>query len=162
MEARRASFLPFSPHPQVKGTVEEKVSQTFQVSPVGVVRRKQDSIEIEIFPRYREALSGLERFSHIIVLYWFHRTDNPIDRLIMQVHPRRDPSKPLTGVFATRSPARPNPVAFSVSKILSIRENAIQIDRTDALDETPVIDIKPYIPESDSRPEAGVPEWVAK
>jgi tRNA-Thr(GGU) m(6)t(6)A37 methyltransferase TsaA len=70
--------------------------------------------------------------------------------------------KPLTGVFATRSPQRPNPIAVFMCTLNKIKENKIIIEKIDAFDNTPVIDIKPYIPNSDSIPNARIPKWVKK
>jgi tRNA (adenine37-N6)-methyltransferase len=133
----------------------------FRIFPIGVTRKEGDSVSVEIHPRYKDALLGLEKFSHVIVFYWFQGSDVPEKRSVLQVHPKGDLNRPLTGVFATRSPVRPNPVAISISRVLAIRENILQIDRTDAFDGTPVIDIKPYIPASDSPSGANVPEWVS-
>jgi tRNA-Thr(GGU) m(6)t(6)A37 methyltransferase TsaA len=76
------------------------------------------------------------------------------------VHPRKDPGIPLHGVFATRSPLRPNLLGMSVCRIIALREDIIEVDQTDALDGTPIIDIKPYIPQSDALPDAVVPAWI--
>ena len=81
----------------------------------------------------------------------------------MQVHPRGNPHNPLTGVFATRSPRRPNLVALSLCRVVAIKENIIEIGGIDAFDQTPVIDIKPYAPGSDvPRESVGVPDWAGR
>ena len=105
---------------------------------------------------------GLNGFSHIIVLYWFDRNDSPDKRATLRVHPRKNPKNPLTGVFGTRSPRRPNLIAFSVCKITKVVKDRIIVQKIDAFDQTPVIDIKPYIPVIDSIPDAVVPEWVGR
>ena len=102
----------------------------------------------------------MEGFSHLIVMFWFDRNDTPEKRATLRVHPRADKNNPLTGVFATRSPRRPNLIGLSVCKIKAVEEDRIVIDSTDAFDQTPVVDIKPYIPVSDCVPEATVPWWV--
>ncbi|MBV2097138.1 MAG: SAM-dependent methyltransferase, partial [Candidatus Thiodiazotropha sp. (ex Codakia orbicularis)] len=79
----------------------------------------------------------------IWVLYWFDRNDTPERRGILQVHPRGNPDNPLRGVFATRAPVRPNLIALSRCRILSIAANRIEIDGIDAFPDTPVLDIKP-------------------
>jgi len=117
--------------------------------------------EIIINEDLTEALSGLDEFSHIIVIYWMHRT-LPSERSIMKVHPRRDPNLPLIGVFATRSPARPNPFGVATVKLLERRDNVLKVTGLDAIDGTPVLDIKPHIPGSDSPATARVPEWLNK
>ena len=94
------------------------------------------------------------------MLYWFHEKDTSENRAILQVHPRGDKTNPLTGVFATHSPVRPNLIALTLCKILSIKESRINIEDIDALDGSPVIDIKCYIPDDTSDPSYRVPEWV--
>jgi tRNA-Thr(GGU) m(6)t(6)A37 methyltransferase TsaA len=126
---------------------------------VGFIRSGKNGTSIEILPGYEEALHGLELYSHIILLVWFHKRDNIPDRKILKVHPRHNKNNPLTGIFATRSPVRPNPVAIYMPSIISINRNIISITAIDAFDGTPVIDIKPYIPSLDSISEAKAPEF---
>jgi len=135
--------------------------ERFSLYPVGVVRKERD-VFIEIYPEYGDALLKLEHYSHIIVLYWFHKNDDPEKRNILQVHPRRHKGAPLSGVFATCSPVRPNLIGLTVCKIISIDKNIIKIADIDAFDNTPVIDIKPYIPRNHLLPESEikVPEWM--
>ena len=116
---------------------------TFEISPIGWVRKADGKTTIEIEKAYQPAMLGLEQFESIWVLYWFDRNDNPEQRAILQVHPRRNPDNPLRGVFATRAPVRPNLIALSRCRILSIEGTTIEIDGIDALPDTPVLDIKP-------------------
>ena len=116
---------------------------TYEVSPIGWVRKADGKTTIEIEKQYEPALLGLDRFDRIWVLYWFDRNDTPEGRNILQVHPRADPGNPLRGVFATRSPFRPNLIALSRCRILAIRGTEIEIDGIDAFPDTPVLDIKP-------------------
>jgi len=132
--------------------------KSFCVYPVGVVRKRDTVAVIEIFDEYMDALLGLDEFSHIYVLYWFHENDTPDKRRTLQVHPRGDRNNPLTGVFATHSPLRPNLVSLTLCKITAINGNKIEIEDIDALDGSPVIDIKCYIP--DSVPDVRLPGWV--
>ncbi len=136
------------------------MSENYFVYPIGIVLKSDGPTVLEIFPAYQEALLGLDGFSHVIVFYWFDRSDTPEKRAILKVHPRRDKRKPLRGVFATRSPVRPNLIGFSVCKIESVEAGRLIVDKIDAFDETPVIDLKPYIPRSDCVPDASVPGWV--
>ena len=99
--------------------------------------------EVELFTEYAPGLQDLEGFSHIILLYHFHRAAQP--RLI--VTPFLD-CKPH-GVFATRAPARPNPIGLSVVRLLGRDRNLLQIENLDVLDGTPLLDIKPYAPQFD-------------
>ena len=130
------------------------------VSPIGSIMKGPGITEIEILDAYTDALLGLEGYSHINVLYWFHGNDTPEKRGILRVHPRKDPKNPLTGVFATHSPVRPNPIALTLCRILSIEEHRIRIDEIDALDGSPVIDIKCYIPDTVTESDILVPDWV--
>ena len=122
------------------------MTDSFQIFPVGFIRKKDDTVLIEIDKKYNDALLGIEQFSHINVLYWFHENDNPQSRNTLQVNPCRNKKNPLTGVFATHSPHRPNLIAMSLCKILSIDGTTIKIDKIDAFDGSPVIDIKCFFP----------------
>jgi tRNA-Thr(GGU) m(6)t(6)A37 methyltransferase TsaA len=108
---------------------------------------------VELFPEYREGLKDLEGFSHIILLYHFHRSQG----FDLQVIPFLD-CKPR-GLFATRAPRRPNPIGLSVVKLLDIRGGTLQIENIDILDGTPLLDIKPYVPEFDG-PTAARTGWL--
>ena len=122
---------------------ERNVAPTYTMSPVGWIRKAAGRTFIEIDRRYQPALMGVENLTSIWVLYWFDRNDSPEKRSILQVHPRGDPERPLRGVFATRSPFRPNLIALSQAKVLSVRDNVIEIDAIDAFADTPVLDLKP-------------------
>ena len=110
-------------------------------------------------PSLSEALDNLDEFSHIIVLYWIHR--HPPGQPPTKVHPMGKRELPLVGVFATRSPNRPNPIGKATVRLLERRGNILKVAGLDALDGSPVIDIKPYIPGYDSVADARVPPWVA-
>jgi tRNA-Thr(GGU) m(6)t(6)A37 methyltransferase TsaA len=98
------------------------------------------SVTLNIFPEYREALSGLHAGASIIVLTWLHRAN----RATLSTHPRNNPDAPLTGVFATRSPDRPNPIGMHTTTITSISEDGVlTLAHLEVLDGTPVVDIKP-------------------
>jgi tRNA-Thr(GGU) m(6)t(6)A37 methyltransferase TsaA len=134
--------------------------ETYQIFPVGVVRKSEQAARIEIFEPYSGALLGLEGFSHIFVFFWFHENDTPDRRKTLRVHPRNDKKNPLSGVFATHSPLRPNLVGLTLCKIKSIRDNHIEIEAIDAIDGTPVIDIKCFIPGAAPNTDVRVPDWV--
>lgn len=136
------------------------MDKAFSIFPVGVIRKTPDGAVIEVFAEYRDALLGLEDFSHINVFYWFHENDNVEKRRILRVHPRRNTTHPLTGVFATHAPVRPNLIAFSLCRIVTIDGCRIRVADIDAADGTPLIDIKCYIPPSVSREEVRLPAWV--
>jgi len=132
----------------------------FTIRPIGYVRspyrEKQDAprqgrlsdtvSEIVIDEQYLPGLEGVERRSHLIVLSWFDRAD----RTLLRATPSHRTVE--HGVFATRSPDRPNPVAFSVVDLLGRDGNILRVRGLDALDGTPVVDIKPYSPEIDCVP----------
>lgn len=99
---------------------------------------------VEVFPQYTEGLQGLEEFSHIYLFYEFHRSDKEVSLL---VNPFLDDKK--HGVFATRYPYRPNPLGFSVVRLSSRQGNLLSFIGADMLDGTPLLDIKPYIPDFD-------------
>lgn len=134
------------------------MSQSFYLKPVGVVKKESEKIWIDIFDENNDALLGLDGFSHIYVFYWFHQNDTPEKRQTLQVHPRGDQQNPLTGVFATHSPLRPNPIALTLCKITAINGSQIEVKDIDAHDGSPVIDIKCYIPESIA--DVRLPDWV--
>jgi tRNA-Thr(GGU) m(6)t(6)A37 methyltransferase TsaA len=115
----------------------------YSVHPIGWVRKSEGRTTIVIDERYQPALLGVETLDAVWVLYWFDRNDNPAARSVVQVHPQGNPENPLRGVFATRSPFRPNLIALSRVKILGVRDNVIEIDGIDAFPETPVLDLKP-------------------
>ena len=96
---------------------------------------------LEIDPRYAEGLDGIKAGTTIVVLFWLHRAS----RDILKVYPRGDRSRGLSGVFATRSPVRPNPIALSELTVLTVEGNRLQVRGLDVLDGTPIIDIKKKI-----------------
>jgi len=116
--------------------------------------------EIEIDKGLSEALDGIEQFSHIIVLYWMHKivTDN----MPLKVHPRGRTDVPLQGLFAVRAPHRPNKIGKATVRLIKRRGNTLEVRGLDAIDGSPVIDIKPYIPGYDSKDDATVPYWITK
>jgi len=101
---------------------------------------------VEVFPEFAEGLKDLDGFSHITLLYHFHR----VQGATLVVTPFMD-SQPH-GVFATRAPKRPNPIGLSIVRLLGIEQNILRIENVDILDGTPLLDIKPYVPEFDQPP----------
>jgi len=99
---------------------------------------------VEVFPQYLEGLDGIEDFSHIYLLYGFHRSDPEVS---LKVQPFLDDQ--LHGIFTTRYPCRPNPLGFSVVQLIKKQINFLYFKGADMLDGTPLLDIKPYIPEFD-------------
>lgn len=119
--------------------------KTFSIHPIGYVRKSAGKTTIVLDKKYQPGLLGIDRKKEIWVIWWFDRNDNPEDRAVLQVHPRADQKNPLTGVFATRSPVRPNLIALSRCKIIAVKGNVIEIDEIDAFPGTPVLDIKRVI-----------------
>ena len=136
------------------------MEESYQIHPVGVIQKDEESTIIEIYAEFVDALLGLESFSHVIVLYWFHKNDTLENRKILRVHPRGDKRNPLTGVFATHAPVRPNLIATTLCKIESIESNRIRIDKIDAYEGSPVIDIKCFIPTKRSMSDLKLPDWL--
>lgn len=118
--------------------------------------------KVKIFPEFCVGLEGLNNFSHITILYWFHLRDNEEERRTLQVVPRRHLGAPQVGVFASRSPSRPNPIGLCVVKLIKIEECTVTVKGLDALEGSPIIDVKPYLPRADAIPEARVPEWTSR
>lgn len=108
-----------------------------------------------------EALDGLEGFSHIIILWWMHQAATT-GQVSTKIHPRGNQELPLVGLFATRSPHRPNPIGKATVRLLERRGNILKVKGLDAIDGTPVIDIKPYIPGYDAATDARVPPWITR
>ena len=136
------------------------MKSSFELFPIGVVRKSDAAVWLEIYEPYRDAMLGLDGFSHVMVFFWFHENDTPEGRSVLRVHPRRDPANPLTGVFATHSPFRPNLIGCSTCKILSVDENRIRIENIDAFDGSPLIDLKCFIPGAFPDTDIRLPDWV--
>ena len=113
--------------------------------------------EIVVDSRLTEAVDNLDDFSHIIVICWMHQAGGQVP---MKVHPKGKDGLPLVGLFATRSPNRPNPVGKATVRLLKRQGSVLRVKGLDAIDGTPVIDIKPYLPGYDSVTNAKVPSWI--
>ena len=113
-------------------------------------RESETLCRIEVDPRWAEALTGIETCSHLLVLYWMDRARRD---LVLQA-PRH--YRELRGTFALRSPVRPNPIAASVARLVSVEGTLLSVIGLDCLDGTPLIDLKPYFASTDAVPEAVV------
>ncbi len=100
---------------------------------------------VEVFDEYIDGLQSLDGFSHIILVYWFHKAKSPK----MKVKPYLDTKE--HGLFSTRAPSRPTPIGLSIVKLEKISENTVEFRGADMLDGTPLLDIKPFVPEFDNR-----------
>lgn len=142
---------------------------SIHLRPIGVVetdvadadvahRRREMVSDIILFDAYADGATGIEQYSHIIVLFWMDRTP-PSENLL--VHPRGDTSLPLTGVFASRGRGHPNPIGLAIAELLERSGPRLRVRRLDAYHGTPVIDIKPY-DQYDVFTEIRTPQWFSK
>lgn len=138
------------------------LEETFTIFPIGYIKRSDDEVYIEVLERFIPALKQLEHFSHIQILWWANKVDTEEQRNRLDCVPPYGESPPVTGVFATRSEYRPNPIALTTAKILDVNhgEGLVKIQNIDAIDNTPVLDLKAYFPVCDRVKEAFVPEWI--
>ncbi len=98
----------------------------------------------------------------IIIFYWIHLRDNKKHRKVLQVVPRRHKNDAKMGVFACRSPSRPNPIGLCVAELTKVEGCILTVKALDAFENSPIIDIKPYIPRADARSNARIPKWIRK
>lgn len=124
------------------------------------VKDKNIISRIVFHEKLTEALEGIEDFSHIFVLFWLHQMSDE-DRTVMKINPRGRRDMPLLGIFATRTPHRPNPIGLTKVRLLTVKDNVITVQGLDAFDGTPVLDIKPF-DSWDTANEFRVPEWWMK
>lgn len=128
---------------------------------VGVVEvAGEEEAKVRIFPEFCDALKGINGFSHIMILYWIHLRDNEKERGVLQVVPRGRSNSVKVGVFACRSPSRPNPVGLCVVKLVKVEDCVLTVKGLDAFEGSPIIDVKPYIQRRDAVPNAYTPEWI--
>jgi tRNA-Thr(GGU) m(6)t(6)A37 methyltransferase TsaA len=127
-------------------------SDLILIRPIGVVKRKSVNenvkdrellAKIVLRKSLSPALDGIEEYSHIFVLFWLHKIPET-GKTFLKVHPRGKEQLPLTGIFATRTPRRVNPIGLTLVELLRRKDNMLWVRGLDALDHTPVIDIKPY------------------
>lgn len=141
---------------------------TIELKPIGVVKSEFEErvpkgwetalASIIVRERWAPALDGVEEFSHLIILFWLNRI--PHSAIHLHIHPQQSDDLPLVGLFATRTPARPNPIGVQVVELVARKGNVLTVRHLDALNKSPVLDIKPYLPRGDSVVEATVPAWV--
>jgi len=117
--------------------------------------------EIIINSELEDSLDGIDDFSHLTVLYWAHLIPEK-NRLVKKVHPLGSQDFPLVGVFATHSPARPNSILITVVKLLGRQGNILRVTGLDALDGSPVLDIKPFYAENIKSEEIRIPSWMQR
>ncbi|MEA4920876.1 MAG: SAM-dependent methyltransferase [Clostridiaceae bacterium] len=137
--------------------------EQFKVKQIGTIRTDENGMRIELDKQFALALTGMEGFSHINVLWWFSECDNDTSRNSLTERSPYKNSPVVMGTFAMRSPQRPSPIALSCAEITFIdHQNAvIGLAYIDAYDGTPVLDIKPYTPSFDRVESPCVPQWCA-
>ena len=135
----------------------------YKLLPIGQVKAGAGGYALKIEPQYCDALLGLDEFTHILVLWWSHYLDSPEHRSVLIAEQPYKNAPEKLGIFATRSPLRPNPICVSVTSVLDvdIKTGLITIPWIDAEDGTPILDIKPYHPSSDRVAEVSMPMWCS-
>jgi tRNA-Thr(GGU) m(6)t(6)A37 methyltransferase TsaA len=135
-----------------------KMTENYDIYPIGYVKRG-DEIEVQLEDEYKDALLEVDNFSHIIVVWWGSKYAQYRDKVDMQMKPPYAPNV-LTGLFATRSPVRPNPINITVCEIKKVdhEKGIVVVNQIDAFDETPVLDLKVYFPTCDRVKDVVVPE----
>ena len=123
-------------------------------APIQATLAKDIQGTVNIFPEYAEGLTDIDGFSHIILIYHFHLSRE----VALKVKPYLDSE--LRGVFATRAPSRPNPIGVSVVRLIKVERKKLHIRDVDIIDGTPLLDIKPYVPEFDTREKEKI-GWLA-
>ena len=138
------------------------MKDSYQMFPIGYVRRRENRIILEILEPFRPAMKQLDQFTHVKIFWWADKHDNEKSRNIMQTEPPYAKGK-ITGVFATRAEYRPNPIAMTTCKMLKVNEanGIIEVTDIDAYDGTPIVDLKAYFPVCDRVKEARIPQWLS-
>jgi len=119
-----------------------------QIYPVGIVKHwaaeehMENTVQVEVYDKFSAGLKGIENADYLWIMFWMHRLSEN-DRKMLQVHPRGDVKREKKGIFALRSPMRPNPIGLTKVRLVKRKGNTLIVEGLDALDETPVIDIKP-------------------
>ena len=142
------------------------VAETIEPKPIGFVKTKMVGKEVRdrrnisqiiLHKPLAEALDGIQDFSHLFVVFWMHEISED-ERETLKVHPRGRSDMPLVGIFATRTPFRPNPIGVTLVEILRVEDNTITVRGLDAFDDTPILDLKPF-DYWDTVKDARIPEW---
>ncbi|MHC5375448.1 SAM-dependent methyltransferase [Enterococcus sp. LJL120] len=133
----------------------------FQVEAIGKIINRPDEMALHIDQKYLSGLQGLAGFSHLAVIWWFSDFDTEAARATLEVPQPYRNAPEVMGIFATRSPVRPNPLALTMVEVLDIdyEKGMIYIPYIDANDDSPLLDIKPYTPSADRIEEPKVPAW---
>jgi tRNA-Thr(GGU) m(6)t(6)A37 methyltransferase TsaA len=140
----------------------ENMARSFKIYPISRIRKQDVKAWIEVDAPYQNAILGLDAFSHILVLYWLHENDIVEGRSMLQAHPQHNAANLFTGVFATHSPRRPKLIALRRCRVLDINGLRIDLNTIDARDNSPLIDIKRYIPPKSGDADVEIPDWVRR
>jgi tRNA-Thr(GGU) m(6)t(6)A37 methyltransferase TsaA len=140
----------------------DNTEESFTIFPIGYIKRTDNEVIIKVLEKFIPALKQLEHFSHVQVLWWANIVDNKEQRNRLDCVPPYGENPPLTGVFATRAEYRPNPIGLTTAKILDVNheKGLIKVQNIDAIDATPVIDLKAYFPVCDRVKEVSIPNWI--
>lgn len=139
------------------------MSTTFQATAIGTIETSNGAYSIQVAPEYRPGLTELSGFGHIHVLFWCDKLDSPEYRAFVSCPKPYRKAPETVGVFATRSPARPNPIALTICQVTAIDpdEGTVHVAYIDADHGSPLLDIKPYHPGIDRVRDPQVPQWCA-
>lgn len=139
------------------------------IEPIGFVRNEilsphndewgEEISEIIVNEEYAKGLIGLGEFTHAIIVFYMHKASYNEERHLVR-HPQEREDLPKIGIFAQRARHRPNPIGITAVKIIDVKGNILTVKGLDAINETPVLDIKPYFPDFDKREDINAPEWV--
>lgn len=142
--------------------LKETKGNKYKLSPLGVIRKIEKDYYLYINPDSDIQLKELQGTTHLRVFWWFHRFDNNKYRIVQEVEPPYE-NAPRTGVFASRSPVRPNPIAMTTVEVLDwdFNNNRIRVSEMDCFDRTPLVDLVPYLPETERIDNFFVPEWLS-
>ncbi|MBI9093094.1 MAG: tRNA (N6-threonylcarbamoyladenosine(37)-N6)-methyltransferase TrmO [Desulfobacterium sp.] len=116
---------------------------------------------IIILPELSGLLTGIDQYSHLVILYWAHKVPEQ-NRAITQVHPMGRKENPKVGIFCTSSPVRPNPILTTVVKLVAQEGNVLKVTGLDAIDQSLVLDIKPYVKDFYPQEKTEIPDWMAR
>lgn len=136
---------------------------TYKVNSIGIISNNETGTFIKLNTEFIPALKAMDGFSHINVLWWFTDFDKEEFRMILEAEQPYKNAPEIMGIFATRSPIRPNPIALTTVEIMHVdyQNGIIQIAYIDANDNTPILDIKPYTPSLDRVESPVVPRWCS-
>jgi tRNA (adenine37-N6)-methyltransferase len=150
MQAKELPMLSLEPIGTVRSPIVEGVDENWG----------QVIAEIRLAEHLADGLRGLDQFSHLLVIFWMHQSS--FDAADLLRRPRGRVDMPLLGMFAQRAKHRPNPIGVTAVELLGISGSTLTVRGLDAIDGTPVLDIKPYVPAFDQVAGAAVPEWIER